>query len=151
MDFPSQPSTPTQIDASIAAALGVPILEALQGADLIYLVPDADTVAGLTPDLQVLGRLPVRGLAVTAAGDGSGYDFVSRWFGAYAGVAEDPVTGSAHAQLAPLWAQRLGRPRLRARQLSPRGGTVECRVAGDRTFLTGQCRRFLTGTAVLPG
>ncbi|HEU5265157.1 MAG TPA: PhzF family phenazine biosynthesis protein [Jatrophihabitans sp.] len=150
MDFPSQPSIPTEVDPSIAAALGVPVVEALRGADLVYLVRDAHTVAGLTPDLDVVGRLPVRGVAVTAAGDGTGYDFVSRWFGAYAGVAEDPVTGSAHAQLAPLWAQRLGRPRLRARQLSPRGGSVECRVAGDRTFLTGQCRRFLTGTAMLP-
>ena len=60
------------------------------------------------------------------------------------------MTGSAHSQIAPLWAERLGRTELVARQLSARGGTVRCRVDGDRTHLTGRCRRYLTGTIELP-
>ncbi|KUO16408.1 PhzF family phenazine biosynthesis protein [Streptomyces dysideae] len=111
---------------------------------------DAQTVRDLSPDLATLGGLDVRGVAVTAPGTGTPYDFVSRWFGAKAGIPEDPVTGSAHAQLAPLWAERLGRTTLTARQLSARGGTVRCRVEGDRTFVTGNCVRFLNGTIALP-
>lgn len=36
-------------------------------------------------------------------------DFRSRFFAPRAGLAEDPVTGSAHCMLAPYWSQRLGR------------------------------------------
>ena len=34
---------------------------------------------------------------------GGGYDFVSRFFAPADGIAEDPVTGSAHTALAPFW------------------------------------------------
>jgi PhzF family phenazine biosynthesis protein len=153
MDFPSQPPTPVAVDPTVVTALGLEVsdvLEALRSVDLVYLVRDATTVAGLDPDLAMVGRLPVRGVAVTAAGDGTEYDFVSRFFSARAGVGEDPVTGSAHSQLAPMWAQRLDRDALVARQLSARGGTIWCRVAGERTYLTGTCQRYLTGIAVVP-
>ncbi len=96
-----------------------------------------------------LAKLPLRGVAVTSPGDGD-EDFVSRWFGARSGIAEDPVTGSSHSQLAPYWAQRLGRARLTGRQLSARGGTVGCEVDGDRIHLSGTYRRYLDGTATVP-
>ena len=42
------------------------------------------------------------------------------------GVAEDPATGSAHCILGPLYADRLGRPDVRFRQVFPgRGGEIE--------------------------
>ena len=44
---------------------------------------------------------------VTSAGDGD-HDFVSRVFAPNAGLPEDPVTGSAHCQLAPFWALQRG-------------------------------------------
>jgi PhzF family phenazine biosynthesis protein len=150
MDFPSVPVIPTEVDHVVARALGVPVVEALRGMDLVYVVADAETVRTLRPDLATLARLDVRGVVVTAEGSGSGYDVVSRWFGARAGIPEDPVTGSAHCQIGPMWAERLGTTELVARQLSPRGGTVRVAVRGDRTLLTGTCVRFLTGTAVLP-
>ena len=53
-----------------------------------------------------------------------GFDFVSRFFAPAAGVNEDPVTGSAHCQLTPWWAARLGRRALHARQVSRRGGEL---------------------------
>ncbi|MHA7304829.1 PhzF family phenazine biosynthesis protein [Arthrobacter sp. TMN-49] len=71
--------------------------------------------------------------------------------GAGAGLSEDPVTGSAHCQLAPLWAERLGKQEMMARQASARGGTVPIEFAGERTILTGRCIRFMEGTALLPG
>jgi PhzF family phenazine biosynthesis protein len=150
MDFPSVPLTPAEVDPVVAGALGVPVVEALRGMDLVYVVADAGTVRTLRPDLAALARLDVRGVVVTAPGTGTGYDVVSRWFGARAGIAEDPVTGSAHCQIGPMWAERLGTTDLVARQLSARGGTVRVAVRGDRTLLTGTCVRFLTGTATLP-
>ncbi len=150
MDFPSEVPAPVAIDPDIAKALGVRVCEALKATDLIYMVKDAQTVIDLAPDLAVLASLPVRGTIVTAPGTGTDYDFVSRWFGAEAGVSEDPVTGSAHCQLAPLWAVRLGKQEMLARQASARGGTIHIDFAGERTILTGRCVRFMEGTAILP-
>lgn len=149
MDFPSETLVPVDVDPAVSEALGVPVVEAFQATDLVYLVSDAEAVRDLTPDFGTLAKLPVRGVIVTAPGTGTEYDFVSRFFGARAGITEDPVTGSAHSQLAPLWSDRLGSSSLTARQLSARGGTVGCLVDGDRTLLTGTCTRFFEGTAVL--
>jgi predicted PhzF superfamily epimerase YddE/YHI9 len=57
-----------------------------------------------------------------------GVDFVSRWCGPRADVPEDPVTGSAHCELVPYWAEELGKTRLTARQLLVRGGELECEL-----------------------
>ncbi|MBN1402834.1 MAG: PhzF family phenazine biosynthesis protein, partial [Anaerolineae bacterium] len=59
------------------------------------------------------------------------------------GVNEDPVTGSAHCELAPYWSARLGRDALRARQLSKRGGRVGCRVRGDRVLISGAAADYM--------
>lgn len=149
MDFPAEVPVPTKVDPRIAEALGVEVLEAHRATDLIYMVKDAETVRTLSPDLTFLASLPVRGIAVTAPGDGTEFDVVSRWFGAQAGVPEDPVTGSAHCQLAPLWADRLGTVELTARQMSPRGGTVHVRLRDDRVLLSGRCVRYLEGTVTV--
>jgi PhzF family phenazine biosynthesis protein len=154
MDFPAEPLEPVPAGETTAVAaltaLGVPAEAALRGTDLFFVLHDETTVRGLTPDFASLSALPVRGVAVTAPGDDEGVDFVSRWFGAWAGIAEDPVTGSAHSQIAPYWARRLGRARLTARQLSARGGTVTCEVHGDRVGLGGTYRRYLDGIATIP-
>jgi PhzF family phenazine biosynthesis protein len=151
LDFPAEVPVSVDLDAAIVAALGIPITGALKATDLIYLAESADAIRSMTPDFSFLRALSVRGLAVTAAGDAEGIDFVSRWFGGAAGIDEDPVTGSAHAQLAPYWGQLLSRDELTARQLSSRGGSVHCLLRGDRVRLTGGYVRYSAGTVVLPG
>jgi predicted PhzF superfamily epimerase YddE/YHI9 len=85
-------------------------------------------------------------VTAAAATRGAGYDFVSRFFGAAAGVAEDPVTGSAHTALAPFWSARLGgRTDLVGYQASPRGGSVRVTLAGERTHLTGRAVTVIDG------
>lgn len=153
MDFPADRLEPVDVNATVAAALAVEVKQAYQSMDLVCVVATPEEVAGLDPDHTALRRLPQRGVIVTALNDDRdrfrGADFVSRWFGARAGVGEDPVTGSAHTQIAPMWAHRLSKATLRGRQLSRRGGTVDCEVRGDRVLLSGGYRRFLTGTVHL--
>ncbi len=137
----------------MAAALGVRPVERLLGTDLVLVLADEAAVRSVVPDATRLERLPVRGVVVTAPAEPDGgheVDVVSRWFGGSSGVAEDPVTGSAHSQFARYWAQRLGRDRFVARQVSARGGTVGCELTGDRVLLTGTYRRYLDGTITLP-
>ncbi len=45
-------------------------------------------------------------VAITASAN-TQYDCVSRYFAPAMGIAEDPVTGSIHTAIAPLWAEKL--------------------------------------------
>ncbi len=85
-------------------------------------------------------------MAIVTAPGGRDYDVVSRVFVPAWGVDEDPVTGSAHAALAPFWAERLGRDRFTAFQASRRGGAVDCRLDGERAILGGRCVTVIEGS-----
>jgi predicted PhzF superfamily epimerase YddE/YHI9 len=87
----------------------------------------------------------VRGVIVTARSATPQYDFVSRFFAPWAGINEDPVTGSAHCCLGPYWRDRLGKSEFVAFQASARGGIVHVRVTEDRTFLGGRAVTVLRG------
>uniref|UniRef100_A0A7N4PFH9 Phenazine biosynthesis like protein domain containing n=1 Tax=Sarcophilus harrisii TaxID=9305 RepID=A0A7N4PFH9_SARHA len=92
----------------------------------------------------------VRGLILTLKGEGSGkpqgYDFYSRYFAPWVGVAEDPVTGSAHAVLSSYWSQQLGKKEMRAFQCSRRGGEMKVSLRdGGRIDITGQTALVLEG------
>jgi len=146
LDFPAAALEPAGLDDRLAAALGAaPAAAYRTGAlgDLLLVLPDEAAVARLAPDITALaevgGELGVRGVIATAAAadPAAGYDFVSRFFVPTVGVAEDPVTGSAHTALAPYWSARLGRDRLTGRQTSRRGGTAHTAVRGERVELTG--------------
>ena len=99
--------------------------------------------------MSKLKALGVFGFIATAPADQTlspGADFVSRFFAPAAGVAEDPVTGSAHCTLVPYWADRLAKTTLEARQVSRRGGAMRCVIDGDRVRLTGRAVCYLEGT-----
>jgi PhzF family phenazine biosynthesis protein len=152
MDFPVQPVAPIDAPAGLAAALGAPPREVLaHGAHWVAVYDSATAVRALKPDLAAIARLDCFGVSVTApgGGDDADVDFVSRFFAPARGVPEDPVTGSAHCRLTPLWAQRLGKTTLTARQVSPRGGELTCRLDGERVHLSGDAVLVLTGTLLL--
>ncbi len=146
LDFPQRPARPARAPAGLARALGArPVQVAMAVDDLLVELADERTVRGLVPDLAALGGLPVRGICVTARSRARGVDFVSRFFAPAVGVPEDPVTGSAHCALAPWWAARLGKQRLRGRQVSVRGGEVDVELAGERVLLRGPAVTVLRG------
>jgi len=147
LDFPARPPIETGVTPAMPAALGVPVLEAWTARDLMLVLEDEDQVKNLQPDLAAVSALTPFGVIVTAAS--ATVDFVSRFFAPNVGVDEDPVTGSAHATLIPYWADRLHKDDMTARQVSPRGGTLFCRNAGDRVKIAGQARLYLRGE-ILP-
>ncbi|MEA3010793.1 MAG: hypothetical protein QOJ91_2485 [Sphingomonadales bacterium] len=109
----------------------------------ILLFADEAAVRALAPDMKRLAEIDY--MVIATAPGGGGYDVVSRVFVPAWGVDEDPVTGSAHAALAPFWAERLGRDSFTAFQASRRGGRVECRSEGDRAILGGRCVTVIEG------
>jgi PhzF family phenazine biosynthesis protein len=146
MDFPTRTSEPIGAPAGLAEAIRVAPVEVTENDfNFLALLKDEGAVRAVDPDMAALIRLGKPGLIITAKSDDPQYDFVSRYFAPVKGIAEDPVTGSAHCMLAPFWAKRLGKTEFRAFQASPRGGTVLCRLRGDRTELEGECVFYLEG------
>src|SRR5205823_12208905 len=96
-----------------------------------------DELRALEPDMAELEQVSARVVYYTAPG-GDGFDYADRVFGPKVGIPEDPATGSAHCTLAPIWAARLGKDEMMARQVSARGGVFRVRVAGDRVKIAGQ-------------
>ena len=105
-------------------------------------------VRKLSCDLAAIVRLPGGRLIVTARSSQPDLDFVSRFFAPGIGIAEDPVTGSAHTVLGPYWAERLGKNEFLAYQASARGGYVKVRVEGDRVYLGGQAVTVMRGELI---
>jgi PhzF family phenazine biosynthesis protein len=149
MNFPATRVEPAEAPAGLTGALGVvPRFVGRSRFDYLLELADAATVRSLRPDHAQLAKLPVRGVIVTARSDQPGFDFISRFFAPGSGVAEDPVTGSAHCALGPYWEARLGRSALTAYQASARGGVVKVQVAGHRVLLRGRAVTVLRGELV---
>ncbi len=149
MDFPAEPEAETTPPDSLASALGVvPRYVGRNRMDVLALLESEATVRALHPDMNLLARIDTRGVIVTAPSDDEGYDFVSRFFAPRAGIAEDPVTGSAHCCLGPFWQRQWGKATLVGYQASARGGVVHVEVAGDRVLLGGHAVTVMRGELI---
>ncbi len=146
LDLPAGSSSSIGDDPAIIEAIGTRVRGTWSGTFHVVELSSAADVRALRPDLAAIAARCPHGLIATAAGDGDGIDMVSRVFAPAVGIPEDPVTGSAHCQLAPLWATRLGRDELVAEQASARGGALRLRVHGDRVAVSGQAVTVWEGT-----
>lgn len=151
MDFPAWPPEPLKdFPAELAVALGfIPIKAIFKHRDFLVELESEDAVLKCQPDFVRLKRMEQK-VIITAVGS-NGTDFVSRFFAPVVGIDEDPVTGSAHSQLIPYWAGKLGKTNLRAKQLSGRGGDLWCTHQGERVTIAGKCVFFMKGEIELNG
>jgi PhzF family phenazine biosynthesis protein len=150
LDLPARPPHSCAEPPGLAEALGAKPRHVLRSAYFIAVFDTAAEIAALSPDFAALARLETPGIIVTASGADIGCDIATRYFAPAKGIPEDHVTGSAHAQIVPFWAQRLGRNTLEARQLSKRGGRLVCTWRGDRVTLSAPARLYLSGEIELP-
>jgi PhzF family phenazine biosynthesis protein len=133
-------------EPELCRALGLPdskvfLADGYNDAAIIE-VANESAVRTLDPDFASLRSIR-RMAVVTAPGDEQ--DIASRVFVPYLGIDEDPVTGSAHAALAPYWAGRLGRNEFSALQASSRTGVIHCKLERDRAILGGKCHTVIVG------
>jgi len=149
MSFPAIMVSPVDAMDSVGTALGKKPSSLWKGHyskneyDYMAVYDSASDVASLSPDYSRVAQLGSRGVIATAAAENC--DFVSRYFAPAVGISEDPVTGSAHCLLTPFWADRLSANVLHARQISTRGGVLECRHSSDRVELIGQAVDYMKG------
>ena len=150
MDFPSRP--PIHIDAPVGLTEALsekePV-EVLRSRDYFIVYESEDDIRDISPDFFALSKMDTVGVIVTAPG--KNVDFVSRFFAPGAGIPEDPVTGSAHCNLIPYWAKKLGKNKLHAYQLSARKGELWCELKGERVLMSGKAVSYLKGTIEVKG
>ena len=150
MDFPNtKPEKVDKIPSDLLAGLSIKAKEVYKNSQAYFVIYDAEsdvlTVERNNERLKQLAPLDVVVTCQAKSANYKNYDFLSRYFWPANGGDEDPVTGSIHTGLAPLWAERLGKNNLIAYQASKRGGVLDCEVVGDRVFISGHAVQYLTG------
>jgi PhzF family phenazine biosynthesis protein len=149
LDFPADQIREVELSPELTDGLDPKPVKAFRGkTDYLLVFEHERDIRDLQVDLSRLSRIRARGIIVTAPGEE--VDMVSRFFAPQSGIDEDAVTGSAHTSLTPYWADRLGKTKLTAIQLSARKGWLECELQGDRVLITGQAKPFLKGELLLP-
>ncbi len=123
------------------------VKEIWKGIDYVAVLDDAKDVIGFKPDFKRIASLPrAHNLLITSSfrtdqeSTTANYDFASRCFFPKEAIDEDPVTGSAHCTLGPLWANKLSKTELTAYQASARGGILHLKVSEDRVQIGGKVR-----------
>ena len=126
MDCPTYELKEIPVTDDMEKAFGVRPLKAVLGLDLVCVFETEEQVRNMTPDQNMLMKIEGRLQNATAAG--SEVDCVSRSFAPKVAIAEDPVCGSAHCQIADYWSQVLGKKDILAYQASKRGGYLYCEL-----------------------
>jgi PhzF family phenazine biosynthesis protein len=144
MIFPRRPSTKCDMPDQLIKGLGVDsVVNTEKSRDFIVEFESEEKIKRLTPNIELLKIPDCLGIIVTSKG--TNHDFVSRFFAPNAGIPEDPVTGSSHSTLIPYWSARLHKKKMRASQLSRRGGELFCEDLDDRVKISGRAVTYLIG------
>ncbi len=143
LDFPSQMPLKCKIPNKLTDALGKEPLSCYKNEDYLAVYENESDILDIAPNFNILKQLDLRGIIITAPTNN--FDFVSRFFVPNLGIDEDPVTGSAHTQLTPYWAEKLNKKVLKAKQVSRREGVLYCEQRTDRVLISGSAILFLKG------
>ena len=134
-------------------------IQAVYLSSQAYIVELASEIAvrAATADFSLLKQLAIqseaqfgsfRDVLITAKGEQ--YDCISRYFAPYIGIDEDPVTGSIHTAVVPLWAEKLQKTELVAYQASKRGGELFCKILpNQRIEISGYAKLYMTAEIIL--
>lgn len=144
MNFPAKNVERVSLSL-LTEGLGISPREIYQHKDerCLAVFDTEEEVKQITPDINILKKLPHRGITITAPGDH--VDFVSRTFYPQKNISEDPVTGASHCLLAPYWSKKLNKVDLHTLQVSQRGGELFCRYENDRVLIKGKAVLYMQG------
>ena len=137
MDFPTYSLKEIPVTDEMEAAFGIRPLKAVLGLDLVCVFENEEQVRSMQPNQVLLTG--IEGRIQNATAPGQEVDCVSRSFAPKLAVAEDPVCGSAHCQIAAYWSNILGKHEIVAYQASKRGGMLYCEMLEhDRIAISGE-------------
>ena len=140
MNFPAYPLAKMDIPSEIKTSVGFEPQEMYSSIyDWVIAVAASEAdILNAKPNLELLKTNGLGHLMITAAGEQPDRDFVLRVFAPLAGIDEDPVTGSAHCALTPLWHAKTGKLEFNSYQLSKRTGRLKVKLLNDRVEIKGQ-------------
>jgi PhzF family phenazine biosynthesis protein len=142
MDFPAYELKKVEVTDAMEEAIGVRPVEAWMARDLLCIFDNEDDIRNMEPDMEKVKKLD--GLLLQVTAKGKDYDCVSRSFAPKLNVPEDPVCGSGHCHIVPYWAEKLKKNDIVAYQASKRGGTLYCKVDGNRVKMSGKAALYST-------
>lgn len=146
MYFPTRAPKTVEQPVLLEKALGCKVLETTLSRDMVVLVESEEIVKNMQPDIEILRQISKDiAFAVVVTAKGESCDFVSRFFAPNAGIIEDPVTGSSHCTLIPYWYEKLNKSDMYAKQLSKRGGNLQCKYLGEKVSISGEARLYMQG------
>lgn len=122
------------------------ILVCHSAQDVIDTIPNLAHIQKIADEHKVSTAITAyyEGLDVTITAQSDDYDYVARYFAPHKGINEDPVTGSMHTGLAPLWAEKLNKDQLIGYQASERGGELFCKIESeDRIEISGYAKLYM--------
>ncbi|WP_350284209.1 PhzF family phenazine biosynthesis protein [uncultured Croceitalea sp.] len=144
MDFPEDELIAYEENTELNEAIGLTPKNTFKGkTDYLLIYDSQQKIEAISPNFHLLDAIDCRGVIVTAPG--KDVDFVSRFFAPLCGIPEDPVTGSAHTSMTPYWSKVLGKTKLSAKQLSKRGGELQCEYLKGRVKISGKAVPYLMG------
>jgi len=151
LDLPRKQRTPWTPEDNVSEALGgIEIYDAFIGEYANVVLESETALREMKPDIAAINHVirgPRQGMLVVSApaDEGKPYDFVQRFFCPSVGVDEDHVTGSAFADAAPYWCDRLDLESVIGFQASKRGGYMRAIQTLSSVRLLGQVAVYLRG------
>jgi PhzF family phenazine biosynthesis protein len=145
ISLPVLPYEPIDLNQELRNGLSILPMATYQSTyDLLCVYENPAQIEAIEFGLSTFKNFPYRGIILTTQGTQT--DIYSRCFFPGCDVFEDPVTGSAHAVLAPFWITRLNKQPIRAEQGLRRRGILTCEIVDKRVDISGSCALYLEGT-----
>ena len=140
MNFPVYSLSHIDVPDGFKECVGFKPIEAWSSDDdwIIAIAKTEEEIYSAKPDFNALMEKGMGHLMITALSREENVDFVVRCFAPRSGINEDPVTGSAHCALTPLWYKKTGKPEMNSYQVSDRTGRLKVRSVKDRVEISGQ-------------
>lgn len=140
MNFPKYPITRIDTLKDFKECLGFEPIEMYSSIyDWVIAVAENESdISCSEPDFELMRKNGLGHLMITAKSDSQRADFVVRCFAPISGINEDPVTGSAHCALTPLWSEKLEKTEMDSLQLSKRTGRLKVKLIDDRVEIKGK-------------
>ena len=145
LDFPSRIPVETDLPINLEQSVNIKPKEVLKSRDFVLVYDKEEDIRNIIIDRNTFDKIDLGTGGVIVTAPGENVDFVSRFFTPRATLLEDPVTGSAHCSLIPFWSSFFKKNKMKALQLSKRGGKLYCENKSDRVLIGGNARTFLKG------
>jgi PhzF family phenazine biosynthesis protein len=149
MVLPRREGKPSILPKTIKNSLNIQPKEVYKSRDYLLVYNSQSEIESISINREIFDQINLSPGGVIVTSVGENHDFVSRFFTPQSSILEDPVTGSAHCTLIPYWSKKLKKRKLKAAQLSKRGGKINCLDNGNSVTISGHALTCHTKTMIL--